>query len=64
MPGHISSTICLPVDIYEGGGGDLVLCQEFPSIKGEHYVRIFIDMDQAEHICATIMEIARAARSK
>jgi hypothetical protein len=64
MPGYVSETICLPVEVYEGAGGDLVLCQEFPDIKGEFFVRIFVDMDQAEKLCASILEVARASREK
>lgn len=64
MPGYVSETICLPVEVYEGAGGDLVFCQEFPSLKGETFARIFVDMDQAENLCASIMEVARASRAK
>lgn len=62
--GTISSTVCLPVDVFEGAGGDLIILQEFPDIKGEHYVRVFIDMDRAEELCAWIMAVARSARTK
>jgi hypothetical protein len=64
MPGYVSETICLPVEVYEGAGGDLVLCQEFPDIKGEAFVRIFVDMDQAEKLCAQIMGVARVSHTK
>jgi len=62
--GHISSTCCLPVDVFEGAGGDLIILQEWPDLKGETFVRIFIDMDEAERLCAQIMAVAKVARSK
>lgn len=62
MAGYMSENVCLPVDIYEGAGGDLVLCQEFPALSGERFVRVFIDMDRAEEICAMIMRVAKEAR--
>lgn len=64
MPGYMSKNICLAVEVFEGNGQDLVLMQEFPGVDGEHYVRIFVDMDNVEKLCAEIMSVARRARSK
>jgi len=62
--GTISSTHVLPVDVFEGAGGDLIILQEWPSLKGETFVRVFINMDEAEQLCAQIMAVAKVARSK
>lgn len=64
MAGYLCKTVCLPIQVYEGASGNLILMQEFPDINGEHYVRLFVDMDEAEKLCASIMQIAKAARSK
>lgn len=64
MAGLICHNFCLPVEVFEGAGGDLILMQEFPGMSGETYVRLFIDMDQAEKVCMDIMRVARQARSK
>jgi len=62
--GFVSSGYCLPVEVYEGAGGDLIIMQEFPGIEGESYVRVFIGMEDAERICSEIMRVAGAARPK
>lgn len=54
----------MQVDVFEGGNGDLVFCQEHPHIDGEHYSRIITNMDNAEAICEAIMAAARKARAK
>jgi hypothetical protein len=60
--GYVSDTCCLPVEVFEGAGGDLVILQEFPGIQGETFVRVFISMDDAERLCADIMRVARSAK--
>ena len=51
-------------EVFEGALGHLIFLQEFPSLKGEEYVRIFFDMNNAEELCSQIMAIARKARQK
>lgn len=60
----ISGNHCLPIEIFEGAGGDLILLQEFPGIEGERFVRVFINMDDAEKTCEEIMRVAMVARAK
>ena len=61
--GHISDVYCLPPEVFEGAGGDLIIMQEVPGIDGERFVRVFIDMEDAERVCAEIMRV-RQAHSK
>jgi hypothetical protein len=50
----------MPVDVFRGAGSDmLVLCQEWPSIDGEEYVRIVIPMREAEDIARRILREAQ-----
>jgi hypothetical protein len=52
----------MPVDAFEGGGGHLVLCQEWPSLSdGERYLRIMIPMKNAEALARQILDVARKA---
>lgn len=60
--GFVSENCCLPTEVFEGGCGDIVLLQEFPSEKGEQYVRVFISVADAERVCAEIMRIAGAKK--
>lgn len=52
------------VEIFEGGNGHLVIVQEWPDLKGESYLRVMMNMDEAESICARIMAVAEKARRK
>jgi len=54
----------MPVDVFAGAGGDIVILQEWPGILGEHYVRIFIDPKDAEAVCRGIMAAAAKARGR
>lgn len=54
----------MPVDAFEGGNGDLVLCQEWPSIESERYLRVMVPMKDAEKLAMQILAVARAARRK
>ena len=47
------------VDAYEGGTGNLVLSQEWPSLRGETYSRIMLPMAEAEALAFAILAIAR-----
>lgn len=53
----------MPVSVFEGGNGDLVLCQEWPSLKfGDRFVSVMLDMKDAEKLAMSIMSVARSAR--
>lgn len=54
----------MPVNAFEGGNGDLVLCQEWPSMDRERYARVMLDMKDAEKLAMQILAVARAARRK
>jgi hypothetical protein len=60
--GFMTETCCLPIEVFKGGGGDIVLLQEFPSEKGEQYLRVFVSVEDADRVCAEIMRIAGAAK--
>jgi hypothetical protein len=51
----------MPVDVFRGGGtGNLVLCQEWPSMnRGERYVRIMVPMNEARELAEAILAVAR-----
>lgn len=50
----------MPVDVYRGAGtGMLVLCQEWPSIDGETYMRIAIPLRDAESLACQILRELR-----
>ena len=52
----------MTVDVFEGGTGNLVLCQEWPSMRqGERYTRIMIPMDEARALAESILAVAREA---
>ena len=57
----IPDTKFMAVAVFEGGNGDLVLCQEWPSLSGERFVRVMLDMKDAEKLAMNIMSVARAA---
>jgi hypothetical protein len=53
----------MPVDVFVGGGGHIVLCQEWPDMQeGETYLRILIQQGDAEKVCEQIMAMARKVR--
>ena len=56
--GFMTGNCCLPIEIFKGAGGDIVLLQEFPSEKGEQYLRVFISVEDAERVCSEIMRVA------
>lgn len=50
----------MPVDVFKGGGaGNLVICQEWPSTKGERYVRIMVPMSEARELAESILAVVR-----
>lgn len=60
----ISKDMVLPVEVFVGGGGDIVILQEWPNTKGEEYLRVFINPDDAEKVCQQIMSAAKETRRR
>lgn len=54
----------MSLQVFEGGGGDLVIMQEYSTPEGEKYLRVITGMNNAEDLCERIMEVARKARAK
>lgn len=55
----------MEVAVYVGGNGDLVLSQEWPSLnRGDRFLRVMVDMKDAEKLAMNILSVARAARDK
>ncbi|MGA7807142.1 hypothetical protein [Bradyrhizobium sp.] len=55
----------MPVDVFEGAGGHLVLCQELPSLAGgEEYIRIMVPMDAAEELAQRILAVCKLRRMR
>jgi hypothetical protein len=48
----------MPVEVFVGGCGDLVLCQEWPQIEGEQYLRIIVPMRDALKLAHKIIAVA------
>jgi hypothetical protein len=46
-------------DVYEGGTGKLVICQEWPSLKGDTYTYVMLPMAEAEALANAILDMAR-----
>ncbi|MBR1154181.1 hypothetical protein [Bradyrhizobium sp. JYMT SZCCT0428] len=55
------SDLALMPEVFRGAGGDLVLCQEWPALDGELYVRVIIPMDRALELASAIAAAARGA---
>lgn len=49
-------------EVFIGGNGDIVLCQEHTSINQERYLRLIVGIDDAEKLCEAIMAAARKGR--
>jgi len=52
----------MPVDVFVGGCGHVVLCQEWTDQKSESYLRVMINPADAENVCRQIMAAAEKAR--
>ena len=48
-------------DVFEGGTGDLVICQEWPGTDEEKYVRVIIPMHRALDLAVSIIGCYREA---
>jgi hypothetical protein len=57
------SDLALMPEVFRGALGDLVLCQEWPTLDGERYVRLIIPMDRALDLASAIAAAARGAGS-
>jgi len=51
----------MPVEIYVGGCGHVVICQEWSTQEKESYLRVMVDPRDAEKVAMQIMETARKA---
>lgn len=61
----IQNTKFMPITVFKGANGDLVLCQEWPSMhRGERFMRVMIDMKDAEKLAMNILSVARSARGE
>jgi hypothetical protein len=58
---ELTETMRLPVEVYEGAGGQLLLVQECPHIDGDRYLRILVPMREAVELAHAIIGIARRA---
>jgi hypothetical protein len=52
------------VEVYEGGNGHVVLCQGWPELAGEKYLRIIINLKDAETVAEEILALAKRMRRK
>ena len=61
----LKDTKFMPPAVFKGGNGDLVLCQEWPFMdRGERFIRVVIDMKDAEKLAMQILAVARSARGE
>ena len=51
----------MPAECFEGGTGDLVICQEYPRQEGDFYARVRIPMARAVRLAEEILAIAAQA---
>lgn len=54
----------MPVDVFKGGAGHIVLCQEWSTEREESFLRIFINERDAEKVAMRILAIANEVRGK
>jgi hypothetical protein len=55
-------TETMPPDVFKGGTGDLVICQEWSTETNERYLRIKVPMADAVALAEGILAVARGAR--
>jgi hypothetical protein len=48
----------MPIEVFEGGCGHVVLCQEWAELTGESYLRVMFNKRDAEELCRRIMAVA------
>jgi hypothetical protein len=50
----------MPVNVFKGGTGNLVICQEWPSMtRGERCVRVMVPMSEARELAEAILAVVR-----
>jgi hypothetical protein len=52
----------MPPEVFKGGCGHIVLCQEWSTQKEESYLRVMIAPEDAERVASEILAIARRAK--
>jgi hypothetical protein len=53
----------MPVEVFEGGTGALVICQEYTQETGETYVRVSLPMSDAIALAENILGVASRVNS-
>lgn len=54
----------MPIDVFVGGCGHIVLCQEWTTDAKESFLRVMVNERDAERLCEQIMASARKARGR
>lgn len=49
----------LPPEVYENGNGYFVICQEWPELEGDKYLRIMVAPEHAEALAHALLALAR-----
>lgn len=52
----------MPPEVFRGGCGHIVLCQEHTGQTEEYYLRVMIAPKDAERVASEILAIARRAK--
>jgi hypothetical protein len=52
----------MPLQVYEGALGHIVIMEELPDLSGEQYLRVRLNPRDAEALCEKIMAVAKRAR--
>jgi hypothetical protein len=63
-PKTLETYAVMPVDVFVGGCGHIVLCQEYSTEKEECYLRVMINPRDAEKVALQILKAARKARGE
>ncbi|MEZ0061421.1 hypothetical protein ABIF26_006964 [Bradyrhizobium elkanii] len=53
----------MPIDVFIGGNGDVVLVQEVTDVTKDGYLRLMVDFEQADALAEKIKEVVRAKRA-
>lgn len=49
----------LAPEVYEGANGHVVICQEWPALQGEQYLRVMLTPEQAEALAHQILALLK-----
>lgn len=52
----------MPIDVFKGGCGHIVLCQEWSTETEESYLRVMLNERDAERLAMRILAVAREVR--